>query len=223
MFVQQFVLTYRRLKRLSLEMKRVERFKNEFMANISDQMKTPLQALISIADARLQSDHHLTADQRQDLQLLTSMGWMMRSMVDDILDFSQIREQQIYLTIRSVDFYALVDEVVERVRYMVYDHSIVITSHVDKTLPRVAADEQRLHQILAGVLQHSLKVTVTGTIQVEASVVNGMVEVRVHMQGAPFHWSRSCLPVRCSNPGWIRIMHICITIRMLQGYIWSKL
>lgn len=183
MFVQQFVMTYRRLKRLSLEMKRVERFKNEFMANISDQMKTPLQALISIADARLQSDHHLTADQRQDLQLLTSVGWMMRSMVDDLLDFSQIREQQIYLRIRSVDFYALVDEVVERVRYMVYDHSIEITSRVDKTLPRVVADEQRLHQILAGVLQHSLKVTVTGTIQVEASVVNGMVEVRVHMQG----------------------------------------
>ncbi|WP_242771830.1 MULTISPECIES: histidine kinase dimerization/phospho-acceptor domain-containing protein [Brevibacillus] len=99
LFLQQVILAYRKTEKITQEMLLVDKFKNEFMASISEQMVTPLNATISIADARLHEDDKLTPDQRHDLRIITSVGWTIRSMVNDLLDFSRLRNKTMLLQV----------------------------------------------------------------------------------------------------------------------------
>ncbi|NUU63499.1 histidine kinase [Paenibacillus agri] len=183
MFMHQFLLAYRKLKTLTSGIKRVERLKNEFTASVSEQMMIPLNAVISIADARLHSDERLTPEQRADLQLVTSVGWTMRRLVDDLLDFSRLQEQEIRLHLRPVDLYAVMDEVMERTRYMIYNDSITMNNRIEKTMSPMIADEQRLYQILTGFLQQGIKLIMEGSITVDGTSREEFTEMRIHLHG----------------------------------------
>ncbi|MFC3748876.1 histidine kinase [Paenibacillus sp. GCM10012306] len=183
MFMHQFLVAYHKLKMLTSEIKRMERIKNEFTASVSEQMKIPLNAVISITDARLHSDEGLTPEQRADLQLVTSVGWTMRRLVDDLLDFSRLQEQEIRLHLRPVDLYAVMDEVIERTRYMIYNDSIMMTNRIEKTMSPMIADEQRLYQILTGFLQQGIKLMMEGAITVDGISYEDFTEIRIQLYG----------------------------------------
>jgi two-component system sensor histidine kinase ChiS len=183
MFMHQFLMAYRKLKVLSSGIKQVERFKHEFTTSISEQMKVPLNAVISITDARLHSNDRLTPEQREDLQLVTSIGWTMRRLVDDLLDFSQLQEQEIRLHVRPIDLYTVMDEVIERTRYMIYNYTVTITNDIERALPPIIADEQRLYQIWTGLFQHGIKMLEEGVIVINGATAGDRMEVHIHFNG----------------------------------------
>lgn len=183
-FLNQFFSIYRKTKVLSLEMKRMDRFKNEFMTGISEQMITPLNAVISIVEARLHSDDSLTSDQIHDLRLVTSVGWTMRCLVDDLQDFSRLREEEIVLSLRPVDLFLVMDEVIERLSYLTFSDTIKFSNNIKRSIPLILADEQRLNQILTGLVHHALKITIDGSIIIEAYAKREIVEIRIKMYGS---------------------------------------
>jgi two-component system sensor histidine kinase ChiS len=183
MIMYQYFLASRKVKAVSEELKRVERFKNEFTANISEQMRTPLNVIINITDARLYGDDSLTLSQRQDLELVTSVGWTMRRLVDDLMDLSNLQEQAIQLHCKPVDLYTVMDEVVERVRYMIYNDSIQLINHMKFNMSPILGDEQRLYQILTGILQQGIRTMTEGSITIEGKDRGDFVEVHISLRG----------------------------------------
>lgn len=180
-----FFRAYRKTKALSLEMKQADRFKNEFMTGISEQINVPLQAIISIANARLESDDRLTAGQTRDLRLLASIGWYARSLVKDLHDFSRIRERDIMLHVRPIHLYSVMDEVIERVRCLTFNDAITLSNDIAHSLPPVVADEQRLKQILTSLLRAGCTLTGDGAINVQAvAKERQVVEIQIHMAGS---------------------------------------
>lgn len=180
----QFFQVYQNTKTLSLELKRMDQFNNEYMSGISEQIRTPLHSMISIANARLHADDGMTPEQTHDWRLITAVGWTTGNMAADLHDFSRIREQQIRLQLRPVHVYAVLDEVIERLAYMSLNGEVRLVNGIDPTTPSILADEQRLNQIFTSLLRYALQVTRSGTIVVEAAPTEQSVEVRIHMQGS---------------------------------------
>ncbi|MFS0554159.1 response regulator [Brevibacillus sp. 179-C9.3 HS] len=184
LFLQQFFLAFRKSKQLSSEMQQMDGLKNEFMASISEQMTTPLNAMISIADARLHSDDRLAPDQIHDLRIVTSIGWSMRSLVNDLLDFSRLRNKDMVLQIRPIDLISVMEEVIERFHYLDFDESILFVNKITSGFPPILADEQRLNQILFSMIQYARKKTRNGQINIEAFHNGEFAEVQINMQGS---------------------------------------
>lgn len=184
LFLQQFFLAYRKTKQLSMEMQQMVGFKNEFMASISEQMTTPLHAMISIASARLHSDERLTQDQIHDLHIVTSIGWTMRSLVNDLLDFSRLRNKGIELQKRPIDLIAIIEEVIERFHYLDFDESISFVNRITSRFPPILADEQRMNQILFSIIQYAKRKTRGGEITIEVFSKEKVAEVQIKLQGS---------------------------------------
>ncbi len=183
-FLNQFFRVYRKKQDLSLRLKQLDLSKNQFMASISEQMEMPLNAVISIVDARIQSDNRLTSDQIHELRMVTAIGWKMRRLVDDLLDYSKWKDEGIFLNLRPLNLQLAADEVIERVRFLIFADSVTINNHIqNKVLPLVLADEQRLSQILTGLISHALKLVPNGVITIDAATSDQIIQIEINMQG----------------------------------------
>ncbi len=77
---------------LSKRLLALDKLKDEFLANTSHELKTPLNGIIGIAESMFDGfGGKLSQDQRQNLGMIISSGKRLSSLVDDILDFSKMK------------------------------------------------------------------------------------------------------------------------------------
>ncbi|MEK8131640.1 ATP-binding protein [Paenibacillus filicis] len=183
LFLFQFFRIYARTKALTVELQRLNRFKSEFMSGMSEQMITPLNAIISTVNMRLETDHALNPQQVNDLRLIASVGWTMRHLVDELMDFSRLREEGIVLVLRPVHLSAIMDDVIARVSDLIFSDSIRLVNGMPPDLPPVMADEQRTQQILNALMQVALKVTVEGSISASAAATQDRIHLELVLSG----------------------------------------
>lgn len=180
----QFFRSYRETLMLAKELKRTNQIKNEFMLGISEQMTAPLQAIASIANARLHTEERLTSDQIHDLRLITAISWSTGNMVGDLRDFSKIRENEMVLQLQLVNLYSVMVEAIERFRYLPYNEGIEITNNIVQSVAPIWADEQRFNQILNNLLTYFIRMIGHGTIIVQAFMKEVAVDIQFIVRGS---------------------------------------
>ncbi|MBH5319664.1 histidine kinase [Paenibacillus sp. GSMTC-2017] len=179
----QFFKAYKRTKGISLELKKVDRFKNELMAGISEQMMAPIQSIISIANARLNRDKQLTDEQQYELRLITSVGWLTGEMIRDLHDFSKIRERDMVLHIKAVDLHSVMDEALERFKYLPFNENITLNNHIVPGMRPILADELRIGQIVGTMLRYAIQILTKGHIEVQAVVKGEQMAIILSLSG----------------------------------------
>ncbi|MCM3762188.1 hypothetical protein M3212_15555 [Alkalihalobacillus oceani] len=88
-----------RTKLLSERLKRANKKKDEFLANTSHELRNPLHGIVSIAEHVLKTEQAvISAKSRHDLELLLTVSRRMELLINDLLDMTQLKENQIRLT-----------------------------------------------------------------------------------------------------------------------------
>ncbi|MCB0658663.1 MAG: hypothetical protein KDC57_21105, partial [Saprospiraceae bacterium] len=162
-------------------LKQVNDLKDQFLANTSHELKTPLNGIIGLAESLLDEDTWADRNERDhNIELIVNSGRRLSNLVNDLLDFSKIRNNALELNPVSIDLHALVDVVVRIYRYMVKDKPLEVRNLIGKEMPAVLADEDRLQQILHNLIGNAVKFTEKGTIDVTARILDaGWVEIAV--------------------------------------------
>jgi len=153
------------------ELRRVDRLKDEFLANTSHELRTPLHGIIGITEALL-ARGGLTEQARLDLDLVAASGRRLASLVGDILDFSRLRNADLTLHLRAVDLDSVVQAVVTVCRHISHEGKVELKIG-PMAVPPVLADESRLQQVLHNLVGNALKFTRQGQVMVSASEVSG--------------------------------------------------
>lgn len=164
------------------ELQKIDRLKDQFLANTSHELRTPLNGIIGLAEA-LYQDAMPPAVQRENLSLIISAGKRLNKLVNNLLDFSKIQNERMEIDARPVDLRALVEVIVRIYQPLVQRKSLILANLVPADLPPVWADEERLQQILHNLIGNALKFTAQGTISVQAQVREGMIQVSVSDTG----------------------------------------
>lgn len=149
------------IKRAREMAEQASRAKSEFLANISHEVRTPLNALMGLT--RLLMESPLTPEQKNWLALMDSSAHALLSMLNDVLDLSRIEAGK--LTIEQVRFnlHDVLHEVgalyAEQARAKPLEWSQVLA----RGLPvQMQGDPGRLRQILGNLLSNALKFTPRG-------------------------------------------------------------
>ncbi|MEO0844320.1 MAG: ATP-binding protein, partial [Cyanobacteria bacterium J06643_5] len=151
------------------ELERLDKLKDEFLANTSHELRTPLNGMIGIAESVIDgATGEITPLQQKNLSMIAGSGHRLLELVNDILDFAKLKNQGLELQQKPVGIYSLVDVVLTFSQSLVGDKKLKLINSVPDNLPLAHADEHRLEQILFNIIGNSIKFTESGKVEVSA-------------------------------------------------------
>lgn len=158
------------LSQANQQLKRLDKSKDQFIANTSHELRTPLYGMVGLAENLLQQTHDtLPSQQHDDLQLIVRAGKRLQSIINDLLDYAKLRNNQLNLRIISVDLNTLTDHVLKVLQPLLADKAVTIDNQLQHQLPFAAADAHRLEQILFNLIGNAIKFTHHGSISISAA------------------------------------------------------
>lgn len=177
-------------RRLALEkqkadqLEKIDKIKDQFLANTSHELRTPLNGIIGIAESLYDGTETYSPNKmKENLSMIISSGKRLSNLVNDILDYSQLNHTEIILQPKAVDLYALVSVVLHISRPLIQGKHLNLINEIPKDLPPVHADENRLQQIMHNLIGNAVKFTHEGSIHVSAISHGKEVEILISDTG----------------------------------------
>lgn len=139
------------------------RFKSSFMANMSHEFRTPLNAIIGFAE--LLHDGHVSADMpeyREFLGDILNSGRHLLHLINDVLDLSKVEAGKLEFHPEPVVMANLVGEVLAILRTAAAQKRIRVEAEIAPQLAETVIDPARLKQVLYNYVSNALKFTPDG-------------------------------------------------------------
>ncbi len=154
------------------QLRRVDRLKDEFLANTSHELRTPLNGIIGLAESLIDgAAGRLPAKATADLAMIVSSGRRLANLVNDILDFSQLKHKQLELHLKPIHMQGLTEVVLNLCQPLVGQKPVQLVNRLSPELPPVMADENRVQQIMVNLVGNAIKFTEQGQVEVLAEVI----------------------------------------------------
>ncbi|TMV52284.1 response regulator [Paenibacillus mesophilus] len=177
---RRFTNAYRTIGRMSDELIASNRMKDEFLANTSHELKTPLHGIMNLSLALAEEKSGpINGNQREQLEVVVSVARRMSNLINGILDLSRLKNSGIQLQRGPVDVRAVVSAQQEVFRHYIGDKPVTLHLDWPDTLPYAYADESRLLQIAYNLIGNAIKFTPEGKVTVSAWSAGGMLHVAV--------------------------------------------
>src|SRR6266849_4773463 len=142
--------------------------KRRFLSVMSHEMRTPLNAIIGMAD--LLRDTALSREQADMLQTLRGSSRIMLGLVEDVLDFSKIEAGKLVLEKTDFDLHALVNSTCRIVAAQAAAKAVeFVVSIMPEVPPAVRGDPHHLRQVLINLAGNAVKFTERGSVTVHVS------------------------------------------------------
>ena len=158
------------------------RAKSEFLSRLSHELRTPLTAMIGFADLLLTEP--LDPQQEHHVRTILKAGDHLLALVNDILDISRIEEGRLSLSPEPVAVRHLVGEVLDLTRPMAAElETTVRVAGIPEELI-VAADHQRLKQVLLNFVSNAIKYNRRGGwVEITAAIGDDNCRIAVQDSG----------------------------------------
>ncbi|KAF5731416.1 ethylene response sensor 1-like [Tripterygium wilfordii] len=151
------------------EAEKAIRARNDFLAVMNHEMRTPMQAIIALCSLLLETD--LTPEQRVMLETILKSSNLMATLVNDVLDLSRLEDGCLELDYGVFSLHGIFKEVSNLIKPIASIKKLSISSIMAPDLPQCAVgDEKRLMQTLLNVVGNAVKFTKEGYVSIIASV-----------------------------------------------------
>jgi PAS domain S-box-containing protein len=170
-------------QRLLESLQEISRLKDEFVATLSHELRTPLNAILGYS--RMLRSGAIPRDRLdQALEVVDRNAALLSKMVDDVLDLSRIITGKMRLTMQRVDLEPIVRTAIDGIMPAATTKGIRVELS-DAGVPPIAADPERLQQILWNLLSNAVKFTGRGGyVRVVLVRVESSVEISVADNGS---------------------------------------
>ena len=141
------------------------RAKSEFLANMSHEIRTPMTVFMAAVEHLLQIDRN--PERRKLLSMAHQSAARLRTLIDDILDFSRIEARKVELEEVSFELRGCVHEAVEMFSLPAREKGLRLDAEIAAETPKtVVADPDRLGQVLINIVGNAVKFTHQGHVRV---------------------------------------------------------
>ncbi|HRZ27664.1 MAG TPA: diguanylate cyclase, partial [Spirochaetota bacterium] len=172
------------IDRLSKRLQRLDTLKDEFLANTSHELRTPINGIIGISESLIDGVAGTLPEKTvQNLRLIISSGKRLSSLINDILDFSRLKNNDILIQKKQIDLKPLVAIVMTVIKATMPGKKIEMINSVPDDFPFIEGDENRLQQVMYNLIGNAFKFTHEGFIKVSARDRGSLVEICVEDTG----------------------------------------
>jgi len=155
---------------MSNDAKEANKNKRIFLANMSHDIRTPLNAVIGMTYLLMKTK--LSSLQREYVDMIRISGNSLLYIINDILDFSKIEAGQLILEHQGFDLKTVLEETADIVAIKAFEKGIEVICIFDPNVPtKVIGDGSRLRQILINIMGNAVKFTEEGEVLVRISLL----------------------------------------------------
>lgn len=145
------------------------RARNDFLAVMNHEMRTPMHAVIALSSLLLETE--LTPEQRLMIETVLKSSNLLAALINDVLDLSKLEDGSFELEIANFNLHAVFREVINLIKPIAAVKKLSVSVTLAPDLPLCAVgDEKRLMQTILNVAGNAVKFTKEGHISITASV-----------------------------------------------------
>ncbi len=166
------------------ELKKLEKIRAEFVANVSHELKTPLTAIKGFVETLKTSAKDDTVALARFLDIIDKQAQRLENLVNDLLILSAIESKEVKMNIGAEPLNRIVHTVLALHKKIIEDKGHQVTVDIPPDLPNVLADRQRMEQVFLNLLDNAVKFTPPGgKISIQARWEKPYVRVEVKDNG----------------------------------------
>lgn len=211
--------------------------KEEFVANVSHELRTPLNMIIGFSDLLTQAPevyrHNLPPALLADIAAIRRNAQHLSSLVDDVLDLSQVDARRMALNKSFASLQEIVESAAQGMCTFLEAKGLDLELVLPPELPLVLCDATRIRQVVLNLLSNAARFTEEGGVAVRARLEEQRVVVSVSDTGPgipeeqqaglfePFHQLDSSTRRRHGGSG----LGLCISKRFVEmhgGSVWLE-
>ncbi|WP_237088441.1 ATP-binding protein [Nostoc sp. PCC 7120 = FACHB-418] len=162
-----------------IELERASRMKDEFLAIVSHELRSPLNGILGWS--RLLRTRKLSPEKiEQALESIERNAQAQTQLIEDLLDISRIIRGNIRLLVRPTKLIPVIQAALDTVRPIANTKSIQIISRLNFDIGLVSADPERLQQVIWNLLSNAVKFTPEGgRVEICLEQVETNVQIQV--------------------------------------------
>jgi signal transduction histidine kinase len=161
------------------ELLSVDEMKTNFLANVSHELRTPLTSIRSFSELLLAYEDDPEV-QKEFLRIISTESERLTRLVNDVLDISRIEAGHMDWKMDSIEVSELLSDLGRTFAPLITLADLSFDVHIDENLPRVYGDRDRLHQVIANLLNNAMKFTRRGgTIVLRGERTDGEIRISV--------------------------------------------
>ncbi len=144
------------------ELRRLERVRQDFVANVSHEFKTPLTAIQGFAETLLAGALDDMTNRARFVEIIREHARRLARLTDDLLKLSRIEAGRLELELRPIRVEELVNSCIETARLKAEAKGLRISVQLPEGLPPVRGDGAQLAEVLQNLLDNALQYTPSG-------------------------------------------------------------
>lgn len=163
---------------------RANHAKNRFLANVSHELRIPLQSVLGYAN--LLADTALDQEQRDYVHTLLNASESLSAITNDLLDISSMEAGKLELETIAFDLRETLNDLVHMLGSRAREKGLALEMRVDENLPwALVGDPVRIRQVLLNLLSNAIKFTDSGHVLISVEVLgrrDGKVRLRLAVE-----------------------------------------
>lgn len=172
------------INQLIAKLQKDDALKDEFLSSSSQKLWDPMNKMITLGQSIYDNPNNkLMSEDKQNLKHLIDIGRSMSFTLNDIQDFTRLKEGKLHLHKKNVSIQSVVYGVFDMLRFITSGKQIQMNAMIPRSFPHVMADENRLIQILFNLLHNAIKYTSAGSIIISARIENNMAVIHIRDTG----------------------------------------
>ncbi|PZQ48115.1 MAG: histidine kinase [Rhodovulum sulfidophilum] len=135
----------------------LDHLKDDFMSSVTHELRTPLTSIRALSELMLDAPEMEPAEREEFLRIIVSESERLTRLVNQVLDLARIESGQAEWRSEPVDLRAIISDAARSMAELVREKGAVLALDLPPSVPSVAADPDRLTQVMLNLLSNAAK------------------------------------------------------------------
>jgi signal transduction histidine kinase len=162
------------------ELEKINQVKSQFLANVTHELRSPVNAIIGLAELlRMSAEQGSIEQVKERLSFMISSATNLRAIITNILDLSKLEAGKMEVSLQAVNATSLIEEIAETTRILVGKKPVAVKVEAPHLAITITTDLVKLRQIIMNLASNAAKFTEQGSITLSLSIFDKKLEIAV--------------------------------------------